>query len=180
MARTNAIVGLVCIAAALVLLLVWIPLDTETGLIEKVRRRVTIGDALAPTLAAVFILVSGIMMLAFERKSVDQGGLSRANLGYIAAMVAVLAIGSVAMRYTGPLAADLASGTEYRLLRDTVPWKYLGFILGGTIAIAGMIGVIEGRPSLRGAAIGLGGVLVMIAIFDLPFEDLLLPPNGDV
>ena len=53
--------GLIAIIFALVLVLVWVPLDTETGLIEKVRRQVTLGDSLGPTVAGVVILLGGVL-----------------------------------------------------------------------------------------------------------------------
>ena len=39
-------VGLGALVAGCLILFVWIPLDVETGLIEKVRSQVTIGDAM--------------------------------------------------------------------------------------------------------------------------------------
>ena len=89
------------------------------------------------------------------------------------------------MLFVGPLAVlvfSLLSGAEqeYRLLRDTVPWKYLGFIAGGTLAVTTTVSLLEGRFTLRALLVGLVAVAAMIAIYDLPFDDLLLPPNGDV
>ena len=69
---------------------------------------------------------------------------------------------------------------EYRLLRDMIGIKHTGFLIGGVIMVGGMIAVVEGRPSRRALIIGLIWSLVLILVYDLPFEDLLLPPNGDV
>jgi hypothetical protein len=46
--------------------------------------------------------------------------------------------------------------------------------------VGGMIAVLERRLSRRALMIGLIWSLVLILVYDLPFEDLLLPPNGDV
>ena len=47
--RSNLITGLIFLAFAALVAFVWVPLDVETGLVEKVRRRIMIGDALART-----------------------------------------------------------------------------------------------------------------------------------
>jgi len=85
------------------------------------------------------------------------------------------------MRWAGPLASWVAgSEAEYRLLRTTAPWKWIGFALGGVTLVTGTIAAIERRLTLRAWLIGIGAVALLIAVFDLPFDDLLLPPNGDV
>ena len=177
--------GLICVAFALVVVVVWIPLDTDTGLIEKVRRRVEIGDAMAPTLAALFVLAGGAILLLAPGAPLRDAPAKRPRLVFAAAMVGVLAAGIVLMLYAGPLALWLADTgraepREYRLMRGSFPWKYIGFVLGGTVAITGLIAWAERRMTWAALIIGLGAVLGMIARFDLPFDDLLLPPNGDV
>jgi len=175
--RTHLILGLVCVVLALGTAFLWIPLDTDTGLIEKVRRRVTIGDARAPTIAAGFVVVGGLSLLLFERHAADQPSISRANMGHVLRICLLLLIAFLLMRWAGPM---LAGGEEYRLLRATPPWKWLGFVLGGTLLVTGLIAVIERRLSLTSLLVGLGITALLIAVFDLPFSDLLLPPNGDV
>ena len=85
------------------------------------------------------------------------------------------------MRWLGPLAVELfgAEGS-YRALRDTAPWKHLGFVAGGTLLVAGLMALVEGRLTMRGVVIGLLATFALILLYDLPFDDLLLPPNGDV
>lgn len=83
------------------------------------------------------------------------------------------------MRYAGPIIAG-ALGEEYRVLRDERPWKYIGFILGGGGMIFGLMSLAEGRISLRRLILALLIAAALALIYDLPFEDLLLPPNGDV
>lgn len=175
--------GLACIAFALLVALIWIPLDTDTWLVERKRGRFIVGDSLAPTLAAVFVLVAGLMLL-FERRDTDQSP-NRQNLKYIGAMAVFGIVSLLLMRWVGPalasvLAGDLARGEEYRLLRDTVPWKYAGFVVGGTTLVFAMITFVEERPSWRALWIALGAVAGIILLYDLPFDDVLLPPNGDV
>ncbi len=170
---------------AIILLFVWIPFDTDTGLIEKVRRRTTIGDALAPSLAGLFLLLGGVSLVLFERKSPHQPRLGASSIGFMAAMLLLLAIGLLLMRYTGPSLVALANvlldrSMEYRLLRDSIPWKYTGYLVGGTFLLAAMISLVEGRLSRRAVIVAVMAVIVLIAIYDLPFDDLLLPPNGDV
>ena len=89
------------------------------------------------------------------------------------------------MRWTGPLAvwlAGSASDTElsYRALRDTAPWKYIGYLTGGTMLVGGLIALINRCVTWRTIAIGLFVSAALAGIYDLPFEDLLLPPNGDL
>ncbi|MDF0600248.1 hypothetical protein P1J78_05860 [Psychromarinibacter sp. C21-152] len=175
--------ALVCIALALLAVFAWIPADTGTGIVVRARRQVTIGDALAPTIAAGFILVGALMTL-FGRQ-VDGGGLSGRNLAFLGLLLAVFAVSFALMRWTGPVVVALTNmATEqelsYRTLRDTVPWKYLGFVLGGALLIAALTAAVEGRIRIRTIVVALVAVVVLAAIYDLPFDDLLLPPNGDV
>ncbi len=55
-----------------------------------------------------------------------------------------------------------------------------GFGFGGFGMVAALVAYVEGRFSWRATAAGCVAVLLIIAIYDLPFEDLILPPNGDV
>ena len=179
--KSNLILGLVLVAFALGLLWIWIPLDTDSGYIEKVRRQVTIGDAAAPSLAALFLLLGGALLILVERRADDQPALRRHNILFLGAFGGLLVLSLVVMRFAGPLAAALLAGdTEYRLLRDEVPWKYIGFVLGGTLLIGGGIAMIERRLTLRTVLLALVIAVAIMLVYDLPFDDLLLPPNGDV
>ena len=94
----------------------------------------------------------------------------------------ILAVGFSLMRYAGPVVVRLINveKVEYRVVRDTVPWKYIGFTLGGTFLVTALIAWTERKLRLVHLLIGLGATLMLIALYDLPFDDLLLPPNGDV
>ena len=180
----DSLLGLLCIAFALLLIAVWVPLDTETGIIEKVRRHLALGDALAPTVAGLFILVGGLM-LALQAAPDSAKAITSRNLAFLARLLVLLIASTVLMRWSGPLAVTASNALtggdlSYRLLRDTVPWKYIGFVLGGMTLVAGLVTLVEQRLTWRTLAIALAAVLVLIALYDLPFDDLLLPPNGDV
>lgn len=183
--RSNLFIGLLGLALALLAIFVWIPMDTDSGLIERVRGRTVIGDALAPTIAAGFVVLGGLLLILRERKAVDQPVVTRSQVWFLMRIVGVIVAGILAMRYTGPALAELVNlfrpePIDYRLLRATPGWKHVGFILGGMIVVAGMIAIVERKFTRRAVLTALAAILVMIAIFDLPFEDLLLPPNGDV
>ena len=96
------------------------------------------------------------------------------NLGFLDAFVACTGLALVVMRFAGPLAAELAAG-DYRPLRDDPPWKYIGFVAGGALLIFSLNALVERRLALAIAI-----ALALALAWDLPFEDLLLPPNGDV
>ena len=83
------------------------------------------------------------------------------------------------MRWAGPISAHLF-GEDYRSLRDTVPWKYIGYFSGGILMIFGLISMMEGRMRWRTLIISILAVVFLIIVYDLPFENLLLPPNGDL
>jgi len=183
--RSNLILGLVCVAFALGVALIWVPLDTHTGIIERVRGRYSIGDALAPTVATMFILLGGVWLALFERRARSQSVIDGDQLRFISAMTGVVVLGVLIMRYTGPALIELinqfrSDPLEYRLLRNTPGWRHVGFLLGGVFMVTGMVSIVEHGVSRRAVVTGLVATLLLIVVFDLPFEDLLLPPNGDV
>ena len=111
----------------------------------------------------------------------DAPGLNRPNLIFVLKLFALLIVALAAMRWIGPLTVEaLVADHDYRALRDERPWKYLGFLFGGTGLVAGLMALMEGHLTRRGLLVGLCATLALIALYDLPFEDLLLPPNGDV
>lgn len=177
--NSDFILGLAGLVAGCLVLFVWIQLDVETGLMEKVRGRVVIGDSLAPAVAA-FILMLGGLMLLFQSFR-NSGGLevSWNNLKYVVLTLFIMALSMALMRWSGPIAAKI-SGADYRSLRDTVPWKYIGYFLGGSTMVFGLISMIEGRLRWRVLIISVLAAIILMLAYDLPFENLLLPPNGDV
>ena len=172
-------IGIGSLLAGCLILLVWIPLDVETGLIEKVRSQVTVGDALAPSLAAAVLILGGLLLIYQSFRTSGGLDLSWKNLIYVVLLLALLALSLAVMRWTGPFAAYLF-GADYRSLRDTVPWKYIGYFLGGITMVFGLISMIEGRMRWRTLIISILAVVFLIVVYDLPFDNLLLPPNGDL
>ncbi|MBC6408337.1 MAG: hypothetical protein GDA40_09620 [Rhodobacteraceae bacterium] len=63
LSRSNLYLGLVCLAFAALLAFVWGPLDATTGLAEKIRNHLGIGDGLAPTVAAVCVGLGGTLLI---------------------------------------------------------------------------------------------------------------------
>ena len=183
--NSNAILGGLCVLAAALVAFVWVPLDVDSGVIEQVRRRVQIGDSLAPVTAAVFIAIGGLVLLLVERRVPDQPAFTLRNLRFIALSAAIVVAGFLIMRFTGPLTVDvvnLLTGGElqYRLLRDSAPWKFIGYFIGGIFVVAGLMAQTEGGITRKNLGIATAVVIALILIFDVPFDDLLLPPNGDV
>ncbi|MEM9319977.1 MAG: hypothetical protein AAGA70_13380 [Pseudomonadota bacterium] len=178
--RADFVLALIAILGAVLAIGLWIPFDTDSGLTETVRRQVRVGDALGPTVAAGFVLLGGLVLLL--RKAPSLANFSDRNLTFLVMLVVGFAICILVMRWTGPAAVAIFGdeAAVYRNLRDTAPWKYLGFLLGGWLLVFAMIARAERRLSLRAGVIALIAVLALIAVYDLPFDDLLLPPNGDV
>lgn len=189
----NKLIGLGAVVLSLAIVFVWIPLDVESGLIEKVRRSVTLGDAFAPTIAGALVGLGGLLCLlgndagqSSERVSTPRAKRNdytpKEHFTHAAVMLMVFWVSLSFMRYAGPVAAFLLheNQTEYRLLRDTIPWKYIGFIVGGTTLIVALIARTERKISSLHVLIGILATLALIVVYDLPFDDLLLPPNGDV
>ncbi len=178
------------VVSAALTLGIWIPNDIESGLVETFRRQTTIGDAMAPTMLAtgIFIVALAMGLISWLRSRFGykerQVGLDRLSIEFLFRLAAVIVLGLLLIPYCGPLSVDLinALGGEigsYRVLRDTVPYKYIGYFLGGFVMIFGIIWLIEQRPTRSAALVSLVAVIVLIILYDLPFDDLLLPPNGD-
>ena len=88
------------------------------------------------------------------------------------------------MYWAGPVALALLgpSGDEavtYRQMRSTAPWKYVGLVLGGFILVFGITSMLEGAMRWKRALSAILAIIVLIVIFDVPFDTILLPPNGD-
>ena len=187
----NTILGLACLAFALLTLMVWIPKDVESGVIEHVRRQTVIGDAMAPTVWAVglaalglLLAIQGLIRLREGTAEAPTGGPTLANLRYMGLLLATVVCALLLMTWAGPAVVKLAQAVgfdveSYRTLRDTRPWKYIGYLGGGVLMVFGLMSYIAGRPSWRLALIATLAVLLMALAYDLPFKNLLLPPNGD-
>ena len=175
----DAVLGLGVLVFGLFVVFVWAPLDSGSGIAEKVRGRWSIGDALGPSVAGVVLAVSGAALLAGALRRGAAPAMSLSNLRFLAAFLGCAALAFAVMRLAGPLAAELTVG-DYRPLRDEPPWKYVGFVSGGGLLIFSLISLVERRLSLARLALAFAVALALALLYDLPFEDLLLPPNGDV
>jgi len=182
---TVGLAGFFALLAA-VMLFVWIPNDIETGVVEVYRRQVNIGDSMAPTVAAVALLVVSLLMgvFSFFRPLASSAApLDQRSFSFLARIGGVIVLSLVIMTYAGPLLVAIVNlfGDVgiYRHLKDDLPYKYAGFVLGGLSMVAGVIMVVENKLSRHSLWIAAAAVLALIVIFDLPFDDILLPPNGD-
>jgi hypothetical protein len=178
------------IIASLISLLVWIPNDIETGVIERFRRQITIGDAMAPTMVAwgvlfvsIALLIDAILSSRAPRAS-ENSVMDAQSFVFLFKLTIVIIIALLLMYYGGPLLVDflnLVNGesNNYRLLKGSPPYKYIGYILGGFVMVFGSIGVVENKFSTNGAWLPIIAVTVLTLLYDVPFDNLLLPPNGD-
>lgn len=173
--------GLGGIIAGCVILFVWIPLDVDTGLVEKVRGQIKIGDAMAPTLAAGFLILGGLLTMfqSFRFQGRINFNLNWTGMKFLALTLILLAISLAIMRWAGPFSAQFFAA-DYRSLRATIPWKYTGFFLGGGFMIFSLISLMEKQMRWRIFILSILAVAAIMLIYDLPFENLLLPPNGDI
>ena len=159
--------------------LFWLPAVTDTGLYEIKRGKFTIGDALAPAFAATVMTVAGLLLL-FGPRSRDEPKLDPDHVKFLSAMIAIVLAGMVLMRWAG---ADGYHALRRRRVPPAQGYRSLEICRissGGFVIVAAASSVVEGRFSRSAALAGIVAVVLIIALYDLPFDDLLLPPNGDV
>ncbi|MEM6678070.1 MAG: hypothetical protein AAF675_09375 [Pseudomonadota bacterium] len=189
-ARWDIGFGVVVLMGALLALFVWFPNDIQTGFIfTNAIGRVEPGDAFFPVLLGVTLAALGavqIVVALMRRRPAEMPAqrLTSANLRFLAELLGIVLAGLAVMYWLGPLvvtafnALGLLEGS-YRLYTDTAPYKYLGFVVGGSGMTLALIWRTEGR--LRLASI-LSVVLVLLAailIFDILLKNVLLPPNAE-
>ena len=136
-------------------------------------------------LAFALIALAGILIALEKSDGLPPAHIVRANIQFLAILIGVFVISIALMCWFGPLAALGAkafglTSQDYGDLRDTASWKYVGFVIGGTTLVATLMALMERRFTWRAIWIGLLAVAGLIVVFDLPFPDLLLPPNGDL
>ncbi|MGH1466107.1 MAG: hypothetical protein ACRBBQ_12180 [Cognatishimia sp.] len=182
----------ICMAAVFLILslgtmFIWVPLDSDTTPIYTFRRQTYIGDAMLPMVAAAGIAVFSFFHLLLNlRRAPDtsESPFDRYTGLFLITFLGIVGVALTVMYWSGPLAVALfgPTGEEpigYRQLRGTAPWKYIGFVLGGFILVFGLIALNYGQGTWRRAFIALCAVAALILIFDVPFDTILLPPNGD-
>ena len=175
----DLVLGVIVMLFGLFVVFVWAPFDSDTGLAEKVRGRWAIGDAMAPSVAGALLAVSGAALAASARRRPASALLAPDNVVFLAVFAAILAASLAIVRFGGPAVAELTVG-DYRPLRDEIPWKYIGFVSGGGFLVFSLVYLVERRFDARRIALAIAIALILALAYDLPFEDLLLPPNADV
>lgn len=183
--NSDLIVGLFFLCFGLLVIFVWGPQDTDTGLYERQRGRYVIGDALGPILAAAILSFASLILLTKAIYGSSFGGLTFDNLKHIALLLGIVTTAFALMRWAGPVSVWIAKViglgvTDYRSLRDTLPWKYIGFVLGGGFLISALIASVERAIHLRTIVIAFVAALVIAMLYDLPFKNIIIPPNNDV
>ncbi|MDT0683561.1 hypothetical protein RM543_12760 [Roseicyclus sp. F158] len=183
--RSELVLATVIAALSALTLFVWIPADIDTGMIETFRRQTFIGDAFLPALSAAGMMLCALIQLVtvWRRAASDRPGpvLDGTTLAFFVGFAVIVAVSLATMFWLGAAVWDVLGDGErtYREMRGTAPWKYLGFAFGGTALVWGTISLIEGRVSAKRLLAAALFVTALIAIFDLPFDSILLPPNGD-
>ena len=178
----DRLIGIFISVMCLLCIFVWIPADSETGLVETVRRRLIIGDALAPTVASLLGLVCAAFLMI---KPENQPELSRKALVSLFIYIACFSVTLAVMRYFGPAMIDSLHSLNllsfsYRPLRATFPVSYISFVTAGGIMIFSLSVYIDRRYSWARLGVCFALAFFIALLFDVPFEDILLPPNGDV
>lgn len=179
--RYDVVISLVGIILALLTLFVWIPNDIDTGVIDVWRRSVRIGDAMLPTFAAVVILGSSIVIGLRAVFGHASGGPRAMSLKFMAKVLAVFIVSIAVMWSAGSALVSIWFSGEvpYRSLIDTAPWNYTGFVLGGALMIFGFISIARHRVEWGNLGIALVAAILIALLYDVPFDNLYLPPNGD-
>ena len=175
---------------SLVTLGVWIPSDVETGLIETSRYATNIGDALYPSFIAILLCFLSVALLMQEyliKQSTDEN-VPNDDKSYelfytiftiftilLISMLLIVSAGNVLTKITNIIGI---TDNTYRQLSATAPYKYTGISLGGFFLVFSLISWVQQEITLRAAGIAAGMVLILIFAYDVPFDTLLLPPNG--
>lgn len=184
--NTNLWLGGLLFCAAIFALFVWIPADVESSIIEKVRSQKRIGDALAPSVACAILALGSLLLIVKSWGQPTDIELNVNNIKFLIILLLIVGCSLFVMRYSGSTLLStlqtlgiVENTHDYRALRDTAPWKYIGYFCGGFILVFGLIWLMQGRIYLKSILITIASVITLIALYDLPFDNLLLPPNGD-
>jgi hypothetical protein len=132
----------------------------------------------------VSILMGVMALIRPSPNLMVKEGLDKQSFNFLSRMIIPLGLGLSLMLYAGPLVVDFINtmGGEistYRQLKDTFPYKFIGYSLGGFVLVFGLVCLIENRSSLSAAWAAIIAVLLLTLLYEVPFDNLLLPPNGD-
>jgi len=185
--------GVVLCVLSLLALFVWFPRDIIGSFIETNQvGKVGPGDAFFPVLlaSAIFGLSAVYSVITFvrSRRGSNQiptsGRITAANLGFLVRFHLIAVASLLVMYALGPIvisAANAFLGTElqYKALVDTVPYKYIGFVIGGLLLTVPLIAWSEGGIRWRSVAIVIATIVALILIFDVFLNNVQLPPNAN-
>ena len=188
--RADRWLAVLMLLLSLIGIFYWVPNDSGSGLVIAQRGQLRLGDALAPTLAFA-LLGCASLLLFFQRGDTAPArgdtfkGTWWQHTVHLIQVLAVVGLSFWLMRWSatfvvGAIDSLCQCDLSYRALRATRPWNYIGFVVGGSVLVAGLMAMAQRRLSWRQLGIVLGVVIAMAMFYDLPFEHLLLPPNGDV
>ncbi len=177
---------------ALLALFVWFPNDIRGGFVEldHAGKREP-GDAFFPVLLTGAILVLSathvLKSLLLRRRSDESetaARLSRDDLVFLVLFNLLVCAGLAAMYWLGPLAVAVAgffSGSDltYRQLVDTVPYKYIGYGIGGFVMTATLIAWAEAGLRWQAILAVVTVIAASIIVFDVLLFNVQLPPNAD-
>ena len=181
--------GAVVLLAALLSLFVWFPNDIKGDFITFTPgSNPEPGDAFFPIILASLLLILGagqFLFAAFGRRpQTPSGRLTSDNLRFLLVSYTIIFAGLSIIYWLGPLIVESARHLgaieqTYRQLTDTVPYKYLGYVIGGFLMTAGLIALAEGTIRLR-ALVAVAMVLgLLIIVLDVLLYNIQLPPNAD-
>ncbi len=99
----HRVIGAAAFVIGLAALMLWLPNDVDSGLIERVRRRYQIGDMLGPVVALATIMpimLGGVWLCQSQDR--QPVGKIIAPARAIAVFIAVVALSLLLMRWAGP------------------------------------------------------------------------------
>jgi hypothetical protein len=185
--------GAALVLFALAALFVWFPRDIIGSFIETNQvGKVGPGDAFFPVLLASAILglsILHLLSMLFQRRTGGDtaatiGKLTVANIWFLVRFHLVVLLGLFTMYVLGPIVVSAinavqGSDLQYKALVDTVPYKYVGYAVGGCLLTMPLIAWAEGGLRLRSIIIVCGMIVLSILIFDVLLSNVQLPPNAD-
>lgn len=188
--KAEMTIAAIFLIAALITVFIWVPFDSETAMIETFRRQTNMGDAFLPIVAGALICVCAAVqfLLSFRRtedSDTEDPVIDGNALAFLFQLTGITVGSLLLMYWAGPLAVSLfvfQTGDEvltYRQMRGTYPYKLLGFALGGFTLVFFTAALIEGKTKVARVVSSLLVVAALISVFDLPLDNVLLPPNGD-
>ncbi len=153
--------------------------------VEFKRGRAFIGDAYFPRLIAIALILFGLCLAASSLRR-RQDALRPSGLFAPASFLALgllgLALGAawVVTYLIVPTIVEVLISTDPRALYLQTPWRQLPFVLGAFFVPLILISAAERKVRIRTLIISLLFPAILGAIYTVPFDDLFLPPVGDL